>query len=329
MNTHTSSPSQTTAKVQKRMKRNNHLLGIIIALAAICIFFTAVSRFFFTGHNILNILLQVSVISIAAFGMTFVLMIGQIDLSVGSIIAVSGMVFALVLNKTDSLIAALVAVVLVGVVCGTINGTLFSYFGIPSFIVTVATMGIFRGVGYAFTDAKPVRIEHEASIALANGSLLGIPIPIYIMFGVLIISHILLTQTRFGRHTKMIGGNPEAARYAGIKIGFVSICVFIIVGVFSAVSGSLLASRLYSAQPNAALGYELDAIAATVLGGTSLTGGYGSVIGTFFGALIIGVVNNGMNLLGISYYYQLIIKGCIILLAVYIDIRNKKRITGA
>ena len=303
--------------------------GILIALFFIAAFFSLLSQYFLTINNLLSVLLQVSIISITAFGMTYALMIGGIDLSVGSVIALAGMVFALTINATGMLFPAIIAALAAGLFVGFINGIIVAKLEIPPFIVTVATMGIFRGVAYSFTDSKPVPVELASALAIGNNRFLFIPIPVWLVLLLLILSHIVLDKTRMGRQTKLVGGNRESAKYAGINICRIEILVFMITGLASAVSGIILTSRLYSAQPNSAMGYELDAIAAAVLGGTSLSGGYGSVIGTFLGALIIGIVNNGMNLMGLSYFYQLIIKGIIILIAVYVDIRNKKEMLKA
>ncbi len=300
--------------------------GIGIAFIALLTFFGVLSPHFLTLRNLISVFLQVSIISITAFGMTYVLMIGGIDLSVGSIIALSGMIFALVLNLGEPLPLAIGVTLMVGLLAGFLNGGIITKLEIPPFVVTLATMGIFRGIAYALTDSKPVPIALPQALAIGNTRLLFIPIPIWIVLFCLILAHINLDKTRQGRQVKLLGGNREAAKYAGIKVGKVQIFVFMISGIASAVSGIILTSRLYSAQPNAAIGYELDAIAAAVLGGTSLTGGYGSVLGTSMGALIIGVINNGMNLLGLPYFYQLIIKGIIIIIAVYADIRNKKKL---
>jgi len=310
-------------KIKNRFLRD--FGGILVALLVITVFFSLLSQYFLTVNNLLSVLLQVSIISITAFGMTYALMIGGIDLSVGAVIALAGMVFAITLNATGMLFLAIFAALIAGMVVGFTNGIIVAKLEIPPFIVTVATMGIFRGIAYSLTDSKPVPIDLPSALAIGNERFLFIPIPVWIVLVSLVISHTVLDKTRLGRQTKLVGGNRESARYAGVNIYKIEIIVFMITGLASAVSGIILSSRLYSAQPNAALGYELDAIAAAVLGGTSLSGGYGSVIGTFIGALIIGIVNNGMNLLGLSYFYQLIIKGIIILIAVYADIRNKKK----
>ncbi|VEI76387.1 Ribose transport system permease protein rbsC [Serratia fonticola] len=215
--------------------------------------------------------------------------------------------------------------IMAALVLGLVNGSLTALAGIPSFIVTVATMGIFRGIAYIVTDGTPIMIKNEAFLALGNGEFLYIPIPIWILLVLLIVNHFILSKTTFGRKIYITGGNKEAAIYSGINVSALKIKVFMITAVMAGISGMILASRLYSGQPNAALSYELDAIAAAVLGGTSLNGGYGTVIGTMIGALTIGVINNGMNLMNVPYFYQMVVKGLVILIAVYVDVRNKKK----
>ncbi|WP_043930996.1 ABC transporter permease [Bacillus sp. EB01] len=303
--------------------------GVLAALFALVILFSFLSPHFLNTNNIFTILSQVSIIAIMAFGMTYVLMIGEIDLSVGSIAALSGLILGLALTWGLSGPIAVLVTLLVGALAGFTNGLISARLRIPTFIVTVATMGIFRGVGYATTDAKPIAVDDSFILLLGNKKLFDIiPVPVLIMAVLLVFCHILLSKTKFGRRAKMVGGNKTAAEYVGINTKSLQIKIFIISGMMAAVSGILLTSRLYSAQPNTGAGYELDAIAAAVLGGTSLSGGYGTVFGTFIGALIMGVINNGMNLIGLPYFYQQIVKGVIIIVAVYLDVRNKGRILG-
>ncbi|QIK70670.1 ABC transporter permease [Erysipelothrix sp. HDW6C] len=299
--------------------------GTTMALVALIILFSFLSGHFFQADNLMNILLQVSIITILAIGMTFVLMIGEIDLSVASTLALSGVVMGMLINNGMNLVLALIiTIVLLGVAVGFFNGYISAKFKLPTFIVTVASMQIIRGIGFALTDAKPIQIKNEALLAIGNQRFLGIiPYPILIMIAIAIIAHIILSKTKYGRQLKMMGGNREAAKYSGIKINKLQISVFVVSAMTAAVSGILMASRLYSAQPNVAQSYELDAIASAVLGGTSLNGGQGTILGTLIGALIIGVVNNGMNLIGLEYFYQQIVKGAIIVIAVLIDVRSK------
>lgn len=319
-------------KLDNNLHSNNFFRsygGVLIALGFLVILFTILSPHFLNANNLLTILSQVSIIAIMAFGMTFVLMIGQIDLSVGSIAALSGLILGLMLSLGLSAPVAIAIALLVGALMGFANGFISARLRIATFIVTVATMGIFRGLGYATTDSKPIQIEDPFILLLGNKKLFDfLPVPVLIVGVLLVIAHVLLAKTKFGRRAKMVGGNKTAAEYVGINTTSIQVKVFIISGVTAAISGILLASRLYSAQPNAGTGYELDAIAAAVLGGTSLSGGFGTVFGTFIGALIIGVINNGMNLIGLPYFYQQIVKGLIIIIAVYMDVRSKGRLLG-
>ena len=318
----TPNPHQRTSALRLAVKRYG---GIICALAILVIMFSLLTPNFMVASNLMNIVLQVSIIAIVAFGMTYVLLLGEIDLSVGAIIAFVGGVAAQLLALEWSPLVVIPLALASGMLLGAINGCLSALLSIPSFIVTVATMGIFRGVTFIASDGMPVSIENEAVLALGNGTLGGIPAPVLILLALLILNQFVLSKTVFGRKAYLTGGNREAAIYAGIKVNTLKIKIFMLSGLMSAIAGVILTARLYSAQPNAGMGYELDAIAAAVLGGTSLTGGYGTMLGTVIGALMIGVINNGMNLLSVPYFYQLIVKGVVILVAVGIDVQNKKR----
>ncbi|MEV7971559.1 ABC transporter permease [Cellulomonas sp. NPDC089187] len=298
--------------------------GTLAALVGLMVLFSFTNDYFFNARNLGNILLQMTVVALLAYGMTYVLMLGEIDLSVGSIVAVSGVSLGLMLQAGWNPWLAIVVTMAVGIACGFVNGWLSAYLKIPTFIVTVATMGIFRGVGQALTNAKAVSVDEPTVEWLGTGEIAGIGVPIIIMLIVLLVMNTVLTRTKFGRQAVLTGGNRDAARFAGIKVQRLQVKVFIIIGACAALAGILLTSRQYSAQPNAADGYELDAIAAAVLGGTSLNGGRGTVFGTFIGALIIAVVNNGMNLMGVESYLQKIVKGVIIILAVWVDVRSKR-----
>lgn len=299
--------------------------GIIIALIALCVFFALKSERFLSLPNFLNILQQVSVVAIAAFGMTWVILLGEIDLSVGSMIALAGMIGAQALSVDWGFGAALFCTLVAGLLMGLCNGLLTAKLLLPSFIVTVATMGVFRGMVSLPTNGSPQSIGDATWLAIGGKSFLHLPWVVWILLVVFLINHIALAHTTFGRKAYLTGGNPEAARYSGIRTDRVKIIIFSISGLMSAIAGILLSSRLYSAQTNAATGYELDAIAAAVLGGTSLAGGSGTMIGTLIGALIIGVLNNGMNMLSVPYFYQLIIKGLVIVLAVWLDVYAKRK----
>ena len=299
--------------------------GIVIALIILCTVFTIANSRFLSLANFMNIFQQVAVVAIAAFGMTWVILLGEIDLSVGSIIAVAGMVGAQRLALGTGFTAALLITVAAGAILGAVNGLLTARLLLPSFIVTVATMSIYRGLVSLPTGGAPLMISDPNWQAIGASHFLGVPLIIWILLVLFLANHIALSMTVFGRETYLTGGNREAALYSGIRVNRIKIIIFTLSGVMSAIAGILLSSRLYSAQTNAGLSYELDAIAAAVLGGTSLSGGVGTMPGTLIGALIIGVLNNGMNMLSVPYFYQLIVKGVVIIIAVWLDVRAKRR----
>jgi ribose transport system permease protein len=297
--------------------------GILAALIVEIILFSTLSPYFFTTENILNVSLQTSITAIIAAGMTFVILTSGIDLSVGAIVALSGVVITsalkLSLSFGISLPVAIFAGLMIGAASGAIAGQLVTRFNITPFIVTLALMTIWRGAAYMYTDGRPIWGLPDGFSALGSGRVFTVPVPSIIMIGVYVIAYIMLKKTRFGRHVYAVGGNREAARLAGIDSNRILMSVYIISGVLAAMSGLLLASRMNSGQPNAGLMYELDAIAAVVVGGTSLFGGRGSIIGTFIGAMLIGVLRNGLNLLNVGSYVQMVVLGVVILLAVMLD----------
>jgi ribose transport system permease protein len=298
--------------------------GIVLALLLLGVVFSVLSSRFLALDNFINIAQQVAVIAVAAFGMTFIIMLGEIDLSVGSMIAVAGMAAAQCFVHGYGIGAATLAALLSGLVMGGINGLLVARLGLPSFIVTLATMGAFRGLVSLPTGGLPAPIDNDTWLDLGEDAVLGVPVLVWIMLVLFVLSYVLQVQTVFGRRAYLTGGNAEAATYSGIRVDRVRIAAFVLSGLLAAISGMMLSSRLSSAQTNAGTGYELDAIAATVLGGTSLSGGNGSMVGTLLGTLVIGVINNGMNMLSVPYFYQLIVKGAVILVAVWLDIRGKR-----
>lgn len=316
--------SQTKASNTMLLKILKQYGGIFLSLIVLCAIFSITNHRFMSVANFMNVLQQVAVIAIAAFGMTWVILLGEIDLSIGSIIAVAGMVGAQCFGYGMGFAPALVLTLLAGALMGFINGALTAKLLLPSFIVTVATMGIYRGLVSLPTNGAPAMITNDTWTAIGGDNFLGLPIIIWIVVVLFVVNHVLLSKTTFGRRAYLTGGNREAALYSGIKVDRLKISIFMISGVMAAVSGVLLSSRLYSAQTNAGMSYELDAIAAAVLGGTSLAGGVGTMVGTLIGALIIGVMNNGMNMLSVPYFYQLIVKGLVILIAVWLDVRAKR-----
>ncbi|MCG5486617.1 MAG: ABC transporter permease [Sinorhizobium meliloti] len=316
--------TQNTAAKAALVRALKQYGGIFLSLVMLCIVFSFFNPRFMTVVNFMNILQQVAVVAIAAFGMTWVILLGEIDLSVGSIIAVAGMVGAQCFAFGMGFVPAIALTLAAGALMGMLNGVLTAKLLLPSFIVTVATMGIYRGMVSLPTNGAPAMIENETWTAIGTESFLGLPIIIWVVAVLFVINQIVLSKTSFGRRAYLTGGNREAAVYSGIKVDRLKILIFMISGVMAAISGILLSSRLFSAQTNAGMSYELDAIAAAVLGGTSLAGGVGTMVGTLIGALIIGVMNNGMNMLSVPYFYQLIVKGLVILVAVWLDVRAKQ-----
>lgn len=303
-------------------------LGPVLALIILVLLVTTLSPGFVQPTNLLNLLRQVSINALIAFGMTFVILTGGIDLSVGSILAFTGAITAkLIATGTEAWVAILIGIVL-GAVFGAVNGLLISFGKAAPFIATLATMTIFRGATYVFTDGNPITGQalNNSFIFqyIGRGYLFGIPFPIILMFIAFAVLYLVLHKTAFGRKTYALGGNAKAAFVAGVKTKKVTILIYMISGMMAAIAGTILTSRLGSAQPDAGTSYEMDAIAAVVLGGTSLAGGKGRIFGTLIGALIIGTLNNGMNLLGISSFYQQIVKGFVILIAVLLDRRSNK-----
>ncbi len=295
----------------------------LLALIVLCLVISVIQPRFLTISNISTVLTQVSMNAIIAIGMTFVILTGGIDLSVGSIIAITGAVAASILTSGGSAFIAVFAAILIGGAIGYLNGFFVARARIQAFIVTLATMTIFRGVTYVYTGGNPISGLGKDFNVIGNKKILGIPVPVLIMIVVFAIGAYVLTQTRFGRYVYAIGGNEDSSRLSGINTKSVKNLVYMISGIAAAIAGIIVTSRIGSASPNAGSSYELDAIAAVVLGGTSLSGGEGRIFGTILGALIIGVLNNSLNLLNVSTFYQSIVKGAVILLAVLIDKKNK------
>lgn len=302
--------------------------GLVLALGAEIAFFALLSPYFFTAENLLNVSLQTSIIAIIAVGMTFVILTAGIDLSVGALVAMSGVLATSVLQLglawTWSLLLALVVVVVLGAISGSIAGLFVTKFNITPFIVTLALMTIWRGLAYMYTDGRPIWGLPEEFSLIAAGRVFHVPFPTIMMVGVYGWAHVVLNHTRFGRYVYAVGGNKEAARLAGIDTKKILVSVYIICGVLASLSGMLLASRMNSGQPNAGQMYELDVIAAVVVGGASLFGGRGTVVGTFLGAMLIGILRNGLNLLNVNSYVQQVTVGLVILAAVLLDQRKSK-----
>jgi len=292
---------------------------------------------FWEPENQLDIAQQISVNAILAFGMTLTILIGGIDLSVGALLALVGSTSAYLVGLDAvagplRLPVALGAAFAVAALFGSFNGLCAAKTRMPAFIITLGTMLVARGAAYRFNEGRPMRIpdDQTALLALGNGRLLGvIPYPVIVMLALFAVTAVLLHRTRFGQHLYAIGGNREAARYTGIPVARREIAVYVVCSLLTAVAGLIHTSRLYSAEPASGIGFELNAIAAAVVGGTSFTGGIGSMGGTLLGAIIIGVLNKGLNQAGVHFSYQDIVKGLVILAAVYIDVRRRGKPWGA
>lgn len=306
-------------------KENLDKYKSLIGLVILCAIITFVSPSFMTLSNITNVFTQVSTNAIIAVGMTFVILTGGIDLSVGSTVAISGALAASIIKSTNNIFLAVLAASAVGIAIGLINGLLISKGKLQAFIATLATMTIFRGVTLVFTDGTPISKLSEEFVNIGNGKIGFIPVPVVITVIVSVVAIYVLSQTRFGRYLYALGGNEDSARLSGINTTKIKTLVYVISGFASSIAGVIIASRIGSASPNAGTGFELDAIAAVVIGGTSLAGGEGRITGTLIGALIIGVLNNGLNLMNVSPFYQSIVKGLVILIAVLLDKKSRKK----
>ena len=297
--------------------------GIFIAFIAICIMLSIATPYFFTAQNIIIVLRQVSINGILAIGVTFVIIAGGIDLSLGSVLALTGVVAASFAHPgTYALIVPVMLGILTGVIIGAVNGLTITLGKVAPFIVTLGMMTIARGLALVWSDGRPVTNLSPAFNYIGGGDLLHIPVPILLFVLVIIVSAVILNYTRIGRYIYAVGGNENAARASGIRVSGVKLFAYIMCSGLAGLAGIILASRITTGQPNAGIAYELDAIAAVVIGGTSLLGGRGSIAGTVIGVLIIGVINNGLDLLNVTSYYQQIIKGVIIVGAVLLDRKN-------
>lgn len=304
-------------------------IGIIIALVAMFIFLTvfpSTRSTFLTPKNMFNILRQNASNLFLATGMTMVIILGGIDLSVGSVIALSGVVAAgCVVNFGLPEAVGFIAAIAVGAAVGLFNGFIICKTDIPPFIVTLASMNITKGIALVLTGGAPIRCMTDAFKFPGAGYVGPVPTPVILMFIIFILAALMINKTQLGRHIYAVGGNVQAAKFSGISVQKVKFIVYAYTGVMAGIAGVVIASRLYSGQPTAGDGAEMDAIASVVVGGTSMSGGSGRIGGTLIGVLIIGVLNNGLNLMGVDSNFQYIVKGLVILLAVYVDfLRNKK-----
>ncbi|QGG55799.1 ribose ABC transporter permease [Paenibacillus sp. B01] len=302
-----------------------HKFGILLGLLVMSLVFSILSDHFFTVDNLLTIALQTSVIGILAIAQTYVIITSGIDLSVGSILAVSGVVTGKLMVAGTPIWLAIVAGILIGAVCGWINGLVIAKLNIAPFIATLGMMSIARGVAYVITGAMPVSGLPEEFYFIGGGSIGRIPIPMIEMFVLAIVFGFILRKSRFGRYVYCLGSNEDAAVLSGINVQKTKIWVYVISGSLAAFAGIMMASRLVSAQSTAGTGYELDAIAAAIIGGTSPAGGSGKIRETIIGAFIIGILRNGLNLLNVNAFWQQIAIGAVIIIAVYMDTLRRRK----
>ena len=306
------------------------LLAIVLLLA----YFSVRVENFLNLNNMIDLMEQVSINTILALGITLTILIGGIDLSVGAVVALSGTVAAYVLTQGNPeqqsvvrFATAVLCALLVALAIGGVNGVCAAKTRMPAFIITLGTMLIARGAAFRFNEAQPIGIpdSERAFLWLGTGRVFDlVPVPVVIMLVVFVVSVILLHRTRFGQHVYAIGGSREAARFTGLPLARVEVSVYLISAGFAGLAGVIQTSRLYSAEPGSGEGFELDAIAAAVVGGVSFTGGVGTMFGTLLGAIVIGILSKGLNQAGIHVSDQAIIKGLVILAAVYLDVRGRK-----
>jgi len=306
-------------KLEKIKKWFIQYAGQLAFLCVLLIVMSIASDKFRTSANLINVTRQVSINMIVACAMTMVLIIGGIDLSVSAVIAVSGMVSAYLSFSGVPFAVCLLAGLAAGAAAGLINGLIIANTKLSPFIVTYATQSIMRGMVYVITGAGTIRLTSDAYLNFGGGSLGAVPLPVIYMVLIIVITSLLLSRTKLGRHLYAIGGNPKAAKYAGINNRKDTVLIYVISGLCAALAGMVLTSRNSSMQPAVGTGAEMDAIAAVVLGGTSMAGGRGAIGGTILGTFIIGFINNGLNMLRMDSFYQYIAKGIVILIAVYLD----------
>lgn len=295
--------------------------GILVVLLVFGILLSFLTGQFLTVENLVTVLRQISVNMFIALGMAYVIILGGIDLSVGSIVAMSGtLTVGFYANQGVPVPQAILLGLLLGTLAGLVDGLLIAKFKVPAFIVTMAMMNITRGIAYVYSEGRSTRIKDPFFVQIGTGYLFNsIPLPVIYMLVLIIIFSFVLTRTKFGTYVYAIGGNREAARLSGVPLFSVEVIAYTLTGFLAAFAGIVLSSRMYSGQPSVGSGYELDAIAACVLGGVSMTGGKGSISGTVIGVIVIGIISNGLNLMGVSSFWQLIVKGIIILVAILID----------
>lgn len=312
-----------SVKSRLRLFFESEQISLLAAFIVLCIVLNFLTPVFLTTTNIMNVLRQASLIAIAGIGMTMVILTGEIDLSIGSLQAIVGIASVYILNKTGSIWVSFLAAILVGIIVGLTNGLIVTKAKVNSLIATLGMMTLLRGVARVTTGAVSIQASVLGFMEIGTGYIGRVPIPVIIMFALLAIAYYILNHTVFGRQIYAIGGNAEAAKLAGLPVDRAKIIVFMAGSVLAALSGFILASRMFSGQPNAGLGFEMEVIAAVILGGVSMAGGVGNLSGAVLGILILSVLSNGLVLLNVSSFWHDIVRGIVIIIAVYLDGRRK------
>ena len=308
---------------KKKLINQINIYRSVLILLVICVFAKILSPSFLSVTNLFNVFKQITVAGIVGCGMTFVILTGGIDLSVGSILGLSGVLASGVLASTGNTAVAVAVSLTVGIACGAVNGFFVSVCGIPPFISTLGMMTLLRGVILVYTKGSPIPIKSDAYKFFGKGSIAGIPVPVIILIIVFLLAHYILTQTSYGRSVYAVGGNREAARLSGIRVKTSEFLVYTLNGLMCGMAGLILTARLGSAQSTSGTGIEMDAIAAVILGGTSLSGGVGFVLPTVVGAMIMGIIDNILTLMNVNPHATNIVKGAVILIAVLVDKKVK------
>lgn len=306
--------------MNKNLFRELLLVGVVLLL---CVVWTVLNSQFMSLNNITNILRQASYTTIAAVGMTMVIIIGEIDLSAGSLVCASGLTGAMVCKLTGNVVLAVLAALGIGLLVGCVNGVLCAYGKLPGFIATLASMTVLRGLAYIITGGNSVVWTNDMFTKIGTGYVGVVPVPVIIMIIIIIFGYILTAKLKFGRYIYAVGGNSDTSRWSGIPVEKVKIIVYMIMGVLTSVAGLIITTRLGSGQPSAGQNFEMDCITAAVVGGTSMSGGRGKIFGTVVGVLLLTVLTNGMTLVGINTYWQQVLKGVIIVVSVLADTRSK------
>jgi ribose transport system permease protein len=309
----------------KKWNELGNIRGLIIGLLALVILFSYRSEYFLTTNNLIAVFDQITIIGILAIAMTFVVLAGGIDLGVGSVVALSSVLITYFLSQGMGMFPAVLLGISLCTLLGLFTGVTITKFNLQPFIVTLGTMGIARGIAMVVSNASPITVSAVGFNVVGSGRLGIIPYPVIVFILLIVLAIIILKKTKFGEYTYAIGGNEEAARLAGIRVNYYKTMIYTLSGLLAGFTGYIMASKFNSGVPSIGQGYELDAIAAVVIGGTALSGGIGGIGGTIFGIIMMGVLNNGLNLMGVSTFWQFIVKGLLVIVAVIIDSYTRKK----